>query len=132
MNLGGVGFHVIYVQKFREIDDRDFPSIPHEMSMIEFLRKIEHGEIHRFTIVKGLDDFVRSSTNEAIEQVRNILNRAITDMISVRASVVFVVNSEIDNIPDNPAVYGKPLALVFPRPHDIGSMEPGYLSYPIM
>lgn len=132
MNLGGTGFHVIYVEKYREISDKDFPSIPVKTSMIDFLRKIERGEIHRFMIVKGLDDFIRSSTDEAIEQVRNILNRFIRDMLSYGSSIVFVVNCEIENIPDNPMIHGKPLALIFPRPHDIGSMEPGYLYYPIM
>jgi len=132
MNLGGTGFHVIYVEKYREIDEREFPSIPVDTSMVDFLRKIERGELHKFMIVKGLDDFIKSSTDDAIEQVRNILNRFIKDMLSLGASIVFVVKCEIEHIPDNPTIHGKPLAMIFPRPHDIGSMEPGYLYYPIM
>ena len=132
MNLESVGFHVIHIEKFRAIDERDFPLIPVEVSIIELLRKIERKDIRRFMIVKGLDEFMKSSTNEAIEQVRNIFNRAITDMLSLNASFVFVVNTDIENIPDNPTIHDKPLAMIFPRPHDIGSMEPGYLYYPIM
>ena len=132
MNLGSAGFHVIHIEKFRAIDEREFPSIPVEVSMIEFLRKIEKREMHRFMIVTGLDEFMKSSTNEAIEQVRNILNRSIGDMLSVGSSIVFVITCDIERIPDNPAIHGKPLALIFPRPHDVGSMEPGYLYYPIM
>jgi len=132
MNLARAGFHVVKLEKFREFDERNLPFTPYETSMIGFLREIKHGKLHRFTIVNGLCDFLKSSTEEAIEEVRNILNKAIEDIISVGASIVFIVNCEIDNIPDNPSIYDKSLAMMFPRPHDIASMEPGYLFYPVI
>lgn len=132
MDLWGVqrtGFHVIEINKFREI--RDLP-LPYYTSIINLLREIEQGKLQKFTVVDGLDEFMRSSTDEAIEQARKTLNKSIAKMITIGASLVFVIKSDIGKIPDNPSVYNKPLAMILPRPHDIGSMEPGYLYYPII
>ena len=131
MDLWKLGFHVIETQKFREINDRDLPLL-HETSIINLLRLIETRSLQKFTIVDGLDEFLKSSTDEVIEHARKILNKGIKDMITIGASLVFVVKCDIERIPDNPSVHNKPLAMIFPRPHDIGSMEPGYLYYPIM
>jgi len=129
MNLSRAGFHVIEIRKFREIEN--LPLL-YETSIINLLREIEQGKLQKFTVVDGLDEFMRSSTEDAIEQARKILNKGITDMLTIDASLVFTVKCDIERIPDNPSVHNKPLAMMFPRPHDIGSMEPGYLYYPIM
>ena len=129
MNLSRAGFHVIEIRKFREIEN--LPLL-YETSIINLLREIEQRKLQKFTVVDGLDEFMRSSTEDAIEQARKILNKGITDMLTIDASLVFIVKCDIERIPDNPSVHNKPLAMMFPRPHDIGSMEPGYLYYPIM
>ena len=129
MDLQRPGFHVIDIRKFREISNLP---IQYETSIINLLREIEHGKVRKLTVVDGLDVFLRNSTNEAIERARKTLNKIITEMLTIGASIVFVVKCDIDNIPDNPTVHNKPLAMIFPRPHDIGSMEPGYLYYPIV
>lgn len=130
MNLSKAGFHVIEIRKFREIEN--LPLLLHDTSIINLVRDIDQNKLQKFTVVDGLDEFMRSSTEEAIEQVRESFNKGITDMLTIDASLVFVVKSDIKKIPDNPSVYDRPLAMIFPRPHDIGSMEPGYLYYPIM
>jgi len=131
MDLQRAGFHVIDIKRFRKIEEKDLP-LMHDTSIINLLRDIERGKLQKFTVVDGLDEFMRSSTDEAIERARKILNKGITDMLAIDASLVFVVKCDIEKIPDNPSVHNKPLAMVFPRPHDIGSMEPGYLYYPII
>lgn len=130
MDLRKVGFHVIEIQKFRKV--ADLPSLLQNISIISLLREIERGKLQKFSVVDGLDEFLKTSTDEAIEQARKTLNKAITDMLTIGASMVFVVKHNIYNIPDNPMICNKPLAMIFPRPHDIRSMEPGYLYYPIV
>ncbi|MBU7037416.1 MAG: hypothetical protein HXS52_05765 [Theionarchaea archaeon] len=131
MDLRKRGFHVIEGQKFGDIHDEDFTLI-HKTSIINLLRLIETNSHQKLTIVEGLDRFLKYSTDEAIEQARKVLNTGITDMLAIDASLIFVVECDIERIPDNPSIHDRPLAMILPRPHDIGSMEPGYLYYPIM
>lgn len=130
MDLQKAGFHVIRLQKLQEISPT-LP-LPYETSIVNLVREITQGKLHKLTIVNGLDDFLRGFTDDAIIQVRQTLNKAIKDMLGMGASMIFVVLADIEDIPDNPKVCQKPLAMVFPRPHSIDFMEPGYLCYPIM
>jgi hypothetical protein len=98
MDLWKRGFHVIESQKFRDIEDKDLPLL-HETSIVNLLRLIETSSLQKFTIVNGLDEFIKNSTDEAIEQARKILNKGITDMITIEASLVFVVRCDIEKNP---------------------------------
>lgn len=130
MNLERPGFHVIEIRKFQEVSHTLPPY--QTMSIINILREIESGKLRKLVVVDGLDEFLKSSDDEAITQVRKTLNKAVADMLASEASIIFVVRSDLEGIPDSPKIHRKPLTMLFPRPHDIGSMEPGYLYYPIM
>jgi len=130
MNLQKPGFHVVELRKFQEISHTLIS--PHRTSIINLLREMERGKLNKLTVVDGLDELLKSSTDEAIVQVRKTFNKVITEMLTIGASIVFVVAADIEDIPEDPKIYKKPLALVFPRPHDINFMEPGYLYYPII
>lgn len=132
MNLKSVGFHVIHIEKFRKTSEKDLPVGYVEVSIIELLKKIKNKDIRKCMIVKGLDAFLKDTEDNAILEARSILNKNIEDILTTGSSIVFVVNCDIEKIPDNPTIHGKPLAMIFPRPHDLGSMEPGYLYYPII
>lgn len=130
MNLERPGFYVIEIRKFQEVSHTLPPY--QTMSIINILREIESGKLRKLVVVDGLDEFLKSSDDEAITQVRKALNKAVADMLASEASIIFVVRSDLEGIPDSPKIHRKPLTMLFPRPHDIGSMEPGYLYYPIM
>jgi hypothetical protein len=130
MDLTRCGFHVITMKRFREQSSTGL--YPERKSVIGLLKDVRNRNLERLTIVEGLDDFLKTSTDEAVFQAREIFNKAIKEMITKGASIVFVVRESLENVPENPELCGKPLASIFPRPHDIGLMEPGYLCYRII
>lgn len=132
MNIDGIGFHVIYKQKFQELPAHALPEIVKEQSVLEFLRGLTNKNIPRFNILTGLDSFLGSSGEEVVNQVRVSLNNALKYIIEFNAVIVFVVNSLFENFPDNPSINKVPLARIFPKPLDMASIEPGYLFYRII
>ena len=129
MNLKKPGFHVITSERYKNIST-DFPI--KETSIIDLLIQIHRGKKTNIVLVHGLDSLLKDSTENALYETRKLLNEAINEMIVYEMSIIFLVKHNIDNIPDNPQIYKKPLAMVIPRPHDINFMEPGYLYYPII
>lgn len=129
MNFLKPGFHVIELKRFEEV--KIFPIKPERTSILNFLRDLSHGQIDKFIIVTGLDGLLKTSTEEAIIQLRRQLGKNITNILALKSSIVFSVSCKITNVPDNPRIYSKSLSLFFPRPHDINLMEPGYLYYPV-
>lgn len=131
MSLATPGFHVVFVERYKKLIEKQ-PVEGKRVSVIEFLRKTKRAEIYRRFIVDGLDEFLESSTNESLEQVRKLLNDSLDSLIAMNTTVVFVVNHKIEGMPYNLSIRSKPLALIFPRPPDLSSMRPGYVYYPFM
>lgn len=129
MDIEGQGFHVIEIQKYHKICN--LPQ-PFTTSFFNLLKDIVQGKYRKLTIVKGLDEFLKVSDDGVIEDARKIFYKAIKDMMIIGVSIVFVVESDINNIPINPMVENKKLSLIIPKQPDMGSIEPGYLYYPIV
>ena len=130
MNLSQPGFHVILFEKYNEVADS--LQFQYKLSILNLLRELESRKMKRIMIVEGLDDFLKISSESALFKVKGILNKSILQMLATQSAIIFVIKSEIVNVPDNPKISNKALSMIIPRPIDIYTYEPGYLFYPII
>ncbi len=126
------GFHVITVDLYEDI--ATYEKIERKRtSFIDFLRFIEREvNIPRYLRVDGLDEFIARAGDEALQKLRAKLNEKMGTLVSDMSSIVFVVKAHIEDVVNQPTIKKKPLSLIFPRPHDIATVQPGYVHYPIM
>jgi hypothetical protein len=125
------GFHVIAIDKYEEISNAE--SVERKRSsFIDFLRLLEKGEVPRYLRVDGLDEFLTRTGEEGLQSLRALLGEKLGILVANMSSIVFVVKARIDDIVTQPTIRKIPLSMIFPRPHDPDSVQPGYVYYPIM
>lgn len=125
------GFHVITIDLYEDI--ATYETIERKRtSFIDFLRLIGREDIPRYLRVDGLDEFISRTGDEALQKLRAKLNEKMGTFVSNMTSIVFVVKAHIEDVVNQPSIKKKPLTLIFPRPHDMATVQPGYVHYPIM
>lgn len=125
------GFHVITIDMYEDITISE--TIERKrISFFDFLRLIEREDVPRYLRVDGLDDFIARAGEEGLQKLRAKLNEKMGTLVSNMSSIVFVVKTRIENIVTQPTIRKRPLSLIFPRPHDVATVKPGYVHYPVM
>ena len=130
MNLEQPGFHVILAEKYKEIAYS--LKFQYQLSILNLFRYLKNGDIKKIMIVEGIDEFLNRTSDDVILKSRNLLSKSIMQMLTKQSAIIFIVKSEIVNVPDNPKISNKLLSMLIPRPIDLYTYEPGYLFYPIM
>jgi len=125
------GFHVVTLRRFEDGIAAQRTERK-KMSIIQFLRLLESGDVPKYVMIDGFDDFMTRTSEEGLKDVRATLNEKLDILIENATSVVVITRRRIDDIPRRPSIEGKPLSLIFPRPANITTMKPGYVHYPIM
>jgi len=125
------GFHVIAIDKYEEISNSETVDRKRS-SFIDFLRLIEKGDVPKYLRVDGLDEFLSRTGEEGLQNLRALLGEKMGVLVANMSSIVFVVKARIDDIVTQPTIRKIPLSMIFPRPHDADSVQPGYVYYPIM
>ncbi len=129
MNLRRSGYHVIHAEKLRGAGDQ-LSVTCREVGMISLLQSLKREDAKGCYVIRDFDDFLKTSSVDSLETLRTSFNQARGRLMNNKCALIFVTSSKIENAPDDPRVGGKSLSLVFPRPHELGAMEPQYLFYP--